>query len=78
MTTDDAPTAATDAEVPPSREAVPLSTLGLSAGSRVEVCWDVEMDDGTEESVWWGATVDVRARSLARTTEWQLSQTGSQ
>ena len=40
-------------------DGVALSELGLAAGQRVEVSWEVEMTDGTEESVWWGATLSV-------------------
>ena len=35
--------------------------LGLTEGDRVEVSWQVEMTDGTEEVVWWGATVNAAA-----------------
>ena len=40
-------------------DGVALSELGLAAGQRVEVSWEVEMTDGTEESVWRGATLSV-------------------
>ena len=40
-------------------DGVALSALGLAAGQRVEVSWEVEMTDGSEESVWWGATLSV-------------------
>ena len=37
--------------------AVPVATLGLVLNDRIEVSWDVEMTDGTEEAVWWTATI---------------------
>ena len=36
-----------------------VAELGLATGQRVEVSWEVEMTDGTEESVWRGATLSV-------------------
>lgn len=43
------------AAVPPT--GVPLSELSLAAGSRIEVMWEVEMSDDTDEKIWWGATL---------------------
>ena len=37
--------------------AVPLASLGLAVSDRIEVCWEVEMTDGSEESVWWAAAI---------------------
>ena len=51
--------AAEDAVAATKPDGVALSELGLAAGQRVEVSWEVEMTDGTEESVWWGATLSV-------------------
>ena len=42
-------------------DGVALSELGLAAEQRVEVSWEVEMTDGSEESVWWGATLTAPA-----------------
>jgi len=36
---------------------VALATLGLRNQERIEVLWDVEMDDGADEKVWWGAVL---------------------
>lgn len=36
---------------------VPLLELNLAAGSRIEVLWEVEMSDDTDEKIWWGATL---------------------
>ncbi len=52
---DDAPLAK---RVAPPSEALPLASLGLSPGDRVEVLWEVEMSDGAEESVWWKAKIE--------------------
>lgn len=41
----------------PPPDALPLSSLRLAAGSSVEVCWDVEMTDGTDAQVWWKAEI---------------------
>lgn len=37
--------------------AVPISTLGFVLNDRIEVSWEVEMTDGSEEAVWWTATI---------------------
>ena len=34
---------------------IALSSVGLELGLRIEVLWEVEMSDGGEEKVWWGA-----------------------
>ena len=36
---------------------MPLSELGLTTGGRIEVLWEVEMSDDTDEKIWWGATL---------------------
>merc|ERR1719491_2064363 len=46
-------------------DGVALSELGLAAEQRVEVSWEVEMTDGSEESVWWGATLNAPAGDAA-------------
>lgn len=38
-------------------EGIALTTLGLRNQERIEVLWDVEMDDGADEKVWWGAVL---------------------
>uniref|UniRef100_A0A7S3ETI3 Tudor domain-containing protein n=1 Tax=Haptolina ericina TaxID=156174 RepID=A0A7S3ETI3_9EUKA len=38
-------------------EPVLIDTLGLAEGDRIEVAWQVEMTDGTEETMWWAATL---------------------
>ena len=51
---------AADAESPAARvrvEGLPLAEVGLAAGEKIEVLWEVEMSDGTDESVWWGAHI---------------------
>jgi len=36
-------------------EAISIESLGLSEGDRIQVSWEVEMTDGTDDFVWWGA-----------------------
>ena len=40
-------------------EGLALSTAGVSIGSTIEVLWEVELEDGDTESVWWAAKVGV-------------------
>ena len=60
-----APELKTEVAAPEAAATVPdgvaLSELGLAAEQRVEVSWEVEMTDGSEESVWWGATLTAPA-----------------
>ena len=42
----------------PKPSGVALEAVGLSLSQRIEVLWEVELTDGTEESVWWGAVVE--------------------
>ena len=44
---------------------VPLSDAGVALGSTIEVLWEVEMTDGTDESVWWSARVEADADAEA-------------
>ena len=60
--TDAAPEAAVPASAP---DGIKLSELGLAAGKRVEVAWEVEMTDDTEETVWWGAVLTVPEKDAA-------------
>ena len=46
-------------------ETVPLATLGLAIGDVIEVLWEVEMSDGTDEAVWWAARVEAIAEDVA-------------
>eukprot|EP00798_Chlamydomonas_sp_ICE-L_P012039 gene12039-15144_t len=39
-----------------------LEDVGLEIGNRIEVKWEIEIDDGQTESKWWGALVKGRAR----------------
>jgi hypothetical protein len=34
-----------------------LSSANLAVGERVEVLWEVEMSDGSDEKIWWGAVI---------------------
>lgn len=38
-------------------EGVPIADVGVAMGATVEVLWDVELDDGSSDSVWWAAKV---------------------
>jgi len=38
-------------------EGVPIADVGVALGATVEVLWDVELDDGSSDSVWWAAKV---------------------
>ena len=47
----------TEAPSTPPADISPLD-LGILAGQRIEVAWDVVMDDDSNEKVWWGGTID--------------------
>ena len=68
--------AAEDAVAATKPDGVALSELGLAAGQRVEVSWEVEMTDGTEESVWWGATLSVPDGDSAATAGGEAAAAG--
>uniref|UniRef100_A0A7S2JJ40 Tudor domain-containing protein n=1 Tax=Haptolina brevifila TaxID=156173 RepID=A0A7S2JJ40_9EUKA len=50
---------------PPSQVArpsgQPLDAIGVAIGGTVEVLWDVELDDGSADAVWWAAKVEADA-----------------
>jgi len=53
----------------PRPSAIPLAELGLSVNDRIEVSWEVELADGTEESVWWLATIIGETEGLDRSVD---------
>ena len=69
----ESPKAEAAAAAPPT--GVPLSELSLAAGSRIEVMWEVEMSDDTDEKIWWGATL-LEAKAEAKVGEASIRYDG--
>jgi len=44
-------------------KAIPLDQIGLAEGSRIEVLWLVELENGENFNRWWGATLEGQAES---------------
>ena len=54
-------------------EGLALSTAGVSIGSTIEVLWEVELEDGDSESVWWAARVGVDESILLVLNLWKTT-----